>query len=88
MSATRKKPRVMYMHTIEGRPATFDGEGIALATTLKPVRLYASLRTLTRHVYISRAAVITTRNRLTKKMPGVKFPEIPVYGWCEAEVPS
>jgi hypothetical protein len=77
------KTRRMYMHTLDGMPAGWDGTQIVYADQMPnwqdepvPVQVYSQLRTLTDHV---RAA---TRYR---KRSGWAVPK---YGWCVVEVPA
>jgi hypothetical protein len=75
--------RVMYMHTLDGRPAGWDGDQIVFADVLPrwqdepgPAHLYLTLAEIKRKIEDSR------RWRATKRMPN-DFD----YGWCVVEVP-
>jgi hypothetical protein len=79
----RQVTRIMYMHTVDGKPGHWDGEQIAFAHQLPhwqdepaPVQVYAQLRTLMKHVAQS------TRFRRHHNW------DVPKYGWCVVKVPS
>lgn len=66
-------PRLMYMHTLDGKPATWDGKNVVVAGT-SPAKLYSDMRPLLRHCSLDARFGVKSRQKVT-------------FGWCVVEVP-
>ena len=78
------KTRAMFMHTLNGRPAGWDGEQVVFADVMphwqdvpSPVHAYPELSTV-------KAQILASQRWRKRK----GFANDAEYGWCVVEVPA